>query len=91
MQVDVHGWHTDIRLTPEEMAQLCTPGKGVNTCIWLVVGRDGFECSYFHRNPSLIRRLENGKTVAKRDGCDFVKAIDPSELGAGMHELEVPI
>jgi hypothetical protein len=90
MKVDVHDRHTNITLTTEEMKHLCTPGKGADTCIWLILGSEGFECSCLHRHPSLITRWKEGKTVAKRDGCDFVNTIDPSELNLGEQIVEVP-
>ena len=90
MKVTVHDWHTNIILTPEEVRHLCTPGEGADTCIWLVCGANGFECSCFHRNHSLSDRWRKGKTVAKRDGCDFVNNIKPFRLGAGEHEIKVP-
>lgn len=90
MKVDVHDWYTDITLTPEEMKHLCKPGMGAETCIWLVLGAGGFECSCLHRNSSLADRWEKGETVAKWDGCDFVNNIDPTELDSGEHEIEVP-
>lgn len=91
MKVIPHDCTTEIILTPEEMEHLCTPGEGVNTCVWLVVGSKGFECTCLNKPRSLYQRWLEGTTVAKRDGCAFVENIDPTELGFGEHELEVPI
>jgi len=91
MIVTVHDWHTNITLDPEEMKHLCTPGKESDTCIWLVLSPNGFECTCLNRPPSLASRWAAGNTIAKRDGCDFVNNIDPSELGAGKHVIEVPM
>jgi len=66
-------------LNTEEVKKLCRPGEGKDTCIWLVMGRDGFECLYYNRKAvsltgeRLDERWEQGLTVAKRDGCDLIK------------------
>ena len=91
MIVTVHDWHTNIMLGAKEMKHLCTPSKEADTCVWLVLGPDGFECTCLNRPPSLLNRWRAGNTVAKRDGCDFVKNIVPSELDLGEHILEVPM
>ncbi len=70
-----------IQLDIEEVKKLCRPGAGADTCIWLVVGAGGFECLYYHREDhnlegeTLEQRWKAGKTVAKRDGCDVVRAL----------------
>lgn len=61
-----------IYLTKEQVLELCKPGEGAETCIWLVVGADGFECLYYNRHPALVDRWKAGLTVAKRDGCEKV-------------------
>lgn len=70
-----------VSLTKEEVMRLCRPGAGADTCIWLAVGSDGFDCLYFCREvPNLLgetlkARWEAGKTVAKRDGCPEVETM----------------
>ena len=49
MKAIVYGWHTDIYLKDQEVFELCKPGKGEDTCSWLVMGRSeerrvGKEC-----------------------------------------------
>ncbi len=90
MKVIPDAFTTDIILTPEEMNHLCKPGMGADTCVWLVVGSNGFECTCLNKPIPLYERWKQGKTSAKRDGCDFVENIDTVELGLGEHELEVP-
>jgi len=72
MKAIVGGCRTDILLSGEEFKEYCKPGEGENTCIWAVVGANGFECCYYNKPISLLRRWEEGQTVAKRDGCDKV-------------------
>lgn len=66
-------------LTKSEVMTLCRPGAGPDTCIWLVCGKDGFDClCYDRRVPSLTGeiledRWQAGLTVAKRDGCDEIR------------------
>lgn len=73
-------------LTIEEVKKLCRPGAGADTCIWLVVGREGFECLCFNRDAvsltgeRLDERWRKGLTVAKRDGCDVVRALERKRL-----------
>ena len=62
------------RLTKEEVLELCKPGAGSDTCIWLMVGPKGFDCHYFARPTALCRRWIDGQTVAKRNGCELVKS-----------------
>ncbi len=75
-----------IQLEIEEVWELCRPGAGADTCIWLVVGADGFECLYFNRaegrnliGETLEERWKAGKTVAKRDGCEKIKQLERPE------------
>ena len=66
-------------LSTEEVKTLCRPGEGANTCIWLVASK-GFECLYYNRQAvsltgeTLDERWRKGLTVAKRDGCDEIRA-----------------
>jgi len=76
MEIKVRDSHTVIFLTREEVLELCKPGEQGNTCVWLVVGADGFECTYFNRPSALLKRWVNGKTVARRNGCEKVKSLN---------------
>lgn len=73
--------YTAIYLDKDEVMRLCRPGAGPDTCIWLVVGAEGFECFYYHKDASnlvgdtLVERWRAGKTVAKRDGCDEARKL----------------
>ncbi len=68
----VHDERTEIFLEIDEVLRLCKPGKKEDTCIWLVVGSQGFECMCMNRPIALIERWRAGQTVAKRNGCDEV-------------------
>jgi len=74
--------HTDILLEIEEVHRLCRPGFGADTCIWLVVGQNGFECIYYKGDvPNLLgetirQRWQKGLTVAKRDGCEEIGTVN---------------
>jgi len=83
MKVEKRDTHTTILLNREELLTLCRPGAGADTCIWAVVGEEGFECLFYNRHEgvnlegeTLHERWLAGKTVAKRDGCDEVRALD---------------
>lgn len=78
MKAIIHNCHTNIFPTDEEVEALCRPGKEADTCIWLLVGSKGFECSSLNKNHSLLERWRKGETVAKRDGCSKVNNFDPS-------------
>ena len=78
MRAIVSDWYTDIQLSPEEFKEHCKPGAGAITCIWVLVGKDGFECCYYHRPHVLVDRWERGETHAKRDGCEKVKSFQPA-------------
>lgn len=65
-----------ILLSSEEVRKLCRPGEGADTCIWVLAGPDGLECSYYNRPTALNKRWTQGLTVAKRDGCAVVKSLN---------------
>lgn len=78
----IHSDGKTIFLTREEAMKLCRPGAGADTCIWLVVGGNGFECLFYNRKEgqnlkgeTLEERWKKGLTVAKRDGCDVVRSL----------------
>jgi len=79
VRIEDHDDHKAIFLTREEVLELCKPGQGENTCIWLAVGANGFECLYYNRRgitltgETLEGRWKQGLTVAKRNGCDKVR------------------
>lgn len=70
-----------IFLERDEVKRLCKPGAGADTCICLVVGSEGFECTFYNQEvpnlegETLHHRWERGATVAKRNGCDEVKRL----------------
>lgn len=72
-------------LSREEVFKLCRPGEYADTCIWLVIGEEGFECLYFNRRAVSLTgeiledRWKKGLTVAKRDGCDVIRAVERRE------------
>lgn len=88
MHVVVHDFHTEIFPTNEEVKRLCRPGAGADTCIWLLMGAKGWECSYHNKPGGLVDRWLAGKTTAKRDGCDDVRHLKLSELGATEQFIE---
>lgn len=81
MRAIIDDFTTDIYPTNEEVMELCRPGQGADTCIWLMMGPKGWFCAYYNRQgisltgESLEERWRKGKTVAKRDGCDKVKSV----------------
>ncbi len=88
MKAIVYDWYTDIYPSDEEVKSLCKIGQGADTCIWLVMSPDGWECTCLHRPHALLDRWEKGLTVAKRNGCDPVNNFDPSGL-EGEAEINV--
>lgn len=86
MKAFVSEWYTDIFQTEEEVKTLCKPGAGADTCIWILMGVNGWECSSKHRISGLVKRWKDGDTSAKRDGCDKVNNFNPAGL-MGEHEI----
>lgn len=74
-----------ILLDRDEVIRLCKPGEATNTCIWLMLGSEGFCCHYYNRPKGLVSRWNQGLTNAKRNGCDEVK-----ELGLEIKYVEAP-
>jgi len=81
MKAIVSEFHTDFYPTKEEVKELCRPGQGADTCIWLIMGNFVLECCCNHRPPYIVERWIKGETTAKRDGCDKVNSFKPMELG----------
>ena len=81
-----------ISLDDEEVKQLCRPGAGADTCIWLVMGTEGWECLYFCRDApnlegeTLRQRWETGQTVAKRDRCPELEAME-KDVSVGIDKF----
>lgn len=90
MKAEIHDGYTSISPTIEEVKELCRPGEGADTCIWLAVGPNGFECLYYNRGGkslaggTLEERWKRGLTVAKRDGCSKVRSAKPIPHGTVM-------
>ena len=74
MRAIVHDFHTEVFPNKDEIDRLCKIGHGADTCIFLLVGPDGFECHGLNKMPiwSLIERARRGETNAQREGCDEV-------------------
>ncbi len=81
MRIEKREDYTAVLLDKDEVMRLCKPGAGADTCIWLVVGGNGFECLYYNREvPNLLGdtledRWRKGLTVAKRNGCDEARKL----------------
>lgn len=90
MKVIVEDWYTEIYLNSIEINILCKPGEGKNTCVWLVCGSKGFECTCKNKPSTLVDKFKNGDTIAKRDGCYFIDDISPIDLGMGEHIINLP-
>lgn len=88
MEVEVHDSHTEISLTGDEVKELCKPGQGKETCVWVMVGADGFECAFYNRPTALLERWARGQTVAQRNGCDRIKGLDLEVLYTKATTLE---
>jgi len=65
-----------ILLSKDEAITMCKLGEGANTCIWLLCGQEGLVCHYYSRPTGLVLRWEQNLTVAKRDGCPEVRALE---------------
>lgn len=83
MKAWVYDSYTSIFPNDDEVRELCRPGAGAETCVWLMFSRR-WECCYYDRRginligESLEERWRKGLTVAKRDGCDKVKEFNPA-------------
>ena len=77
MKAIVHSWYTDVFPTDEEVKEICKPGAGADTCSWLLMGPNGWECCCLNKNHSIVNRREKGEMIAMRDGCEKVKNFNP--------------
>lgn len=76
MRTEVNGDIVILWPTKEEVKELCRPGEGKDTCIWLMSSEGGLECDFFNRPIPLFKQWARGLTSAQRSGCDPVKALD---------------
>jgi len=81
MKAIVEDFYTTIFPTTDEIKELCRPGEGANTCVWLVAGIKGFECLLHNKPHPLLKRWQEGLTVAKRDGCEKARQCSLFVLG----------
>ncbi|MEK7503001.1 MAG: hypothetical protein AAB556_00990 [Patescibacteria group bacterium] len=59
-----------MQITKKQVDEVCKLGQGPNTCSFLMVGMDGFECAKQTSFESLIRSRRNaGAMNAKGDNC----------------------
>lgn len=87
MKALVKDFSTDIVPTDEEVRELCKPGQGADTCSWLIMGANGFECCCHNKPHALLDRRSKGQMIAMRDGCDKVKEFSPLGIGMGEHSF----
>lgn len=54
------------------ITELCRPGRGADTCRFLMGGPDGWECGKHQEffRQELDRRHEAGSMVARGDNCE---------------------
>lgn len=71
-----------IFLNGEEVKTRCRPGAGADTCVLLCMAPEGWECLFFNHaagttltGEKLEERWKQGRTVAKRWGCDEIRAL----------------
>ena len=86
MLAKISDWHTDIYPTEEEVKEICKPGAGADTCSWLMMGMDGWQCCCLHAPQTIIDRREKGEMVAMRNGCEKVNNFSP--IGQTKREVE---
>ena len=89
MKAIIDDFSTDIYQTDSEVKELCCPGNGADTCSWLLMGPNGWECCCLNKPYDLLDRHMKGQLTAMRDGCDKVNNFHPYELDLdGVREIE---
>lgn len=68
MRAVIGDFETDIYLEKSEALEHCRPGEGPETCVWLLCGSQGWQCSAYHKPWALVERHRRGETSAKREG-----------------------
>lgn len=70
MKKIISDWSTKVKLSSDEVKEICSLGKGSECCAFLVCGGEGFECirMSYPANGSIFTRLEEGTMNAKGEG-----------------------
>ena len=71
----------------EDVRDHCKIGQGAKTCMWLLIGKDGWECAGFGRpQPPSSGQIRSEKSGGKQNGCDKVNGFKPSGV-SGLVEF----
>lgn len=61
-------------ITTDHIRDVCKPGQAKDTCRYLMVGSDGFECARAHSNvvfkAMLDERVAKNTITAQGDNCE---------------------
>lgn len=70
MEKIIGDWSTQVKLTDEEVKDICRLGQGEKCCAFLVMSSTGFECirMSYPTNSTIFDRLKNGTMNAKGEG-----------------------
>ena len=70
MEKIIHDFATEVKLSGDEVKEICRVGKGEECCAFITVGVNGFECikMSYPMNSSIHSRLEDGTMHAKGQG-----------------------
>jgi hypothetical protein len=70
MEKIIGDFGTEVRMTGDEVKEICKLGKGAECCAFLVCGSNGFECirMSYPNNSTIFARLEAGTMNAKGEG-----------------------
>lgn len=87
MEKIIGDWSTEIRLTGDEVKEICRLGQGEKCCAFLVAGGNGFECirMSYPANGHIFERLEKGTMNAKGqgrwEGCPWEESLKDEQEG----------
>lgn len=74
MIIEVFGWHCAGFLQPDEAKKHCIREGGADSCQFLLLSQNGFECCF---NNAYRRGIKFDNMVAQRRGCEELKNFEP--------------
>ena len=91
MKAIIGEYSCSVRPTDEDTHTECKIGQGADTCIFITMSGQGWECVRLHwqQNLQLTARADAGTMMSQKRGCDRVNNFHPLGMEVGT-EVDIP-